>query len=101
MVNKIGGGPLKWTSSERRMTDSVEKTASTMLEKIQSLMSLVGMVVLGLALFVLFLVIVEFFIGKGDFLKLIMDFLKGLLPGNKNEDFKGCEKKDEDKWAKY
>ena len=30
-----------------------------------------------------------------------MDFLKGLLPGNKNEDFKGCEKKDEDKWAKY
>ena len=101
MVKKIGGGPLKWTSSERRMTDSVEKTASTMLEKIQSLMSLVGMVVLGLALFVLFIVVVEFFIGKGDYLKLIMDFLKGLLPGNKNEDFKGCEKKDEDKWAKY
>ena len=89
-----------WISYEK-MAESVEKTAPTMLENVKGLMSLVGMGVLGLALFVLFLVVVEFFIGNGTFLKLIMDFLKGLLPGNKNEDFKGCEKKDEDKWAKY
>ena len=89
-----------WISYEK-MAESVEKTAPTMLENVKGLMSLVGMGVLGLALFVLFLVVVEFFIGDGTFLKLIMDFLKGLLPGNKNEDFKGCEKKDEDKWAKY
>tara|TARA_B100001287_G_C22677672_1_gene528561 strand:- start:239 stop:541 length:303 start_codon:yes stop_codon:yes gene_type:complete len=100
MVKKIGGGPLKWISYDK-MTDSVEKTAPTMLENVKYLMGLAGMGVLGLALFVLFIVVVEFFTGNGTFLKLIMDFLKGLLPGNKNEDFKGCEKKDEDKWAKY
>ena len=64
-----------WISYEK-MAESVEKTAPTMLENVKYLMGLAGMGVLGLALFVLFLVVVEFLTGKGTFLKMLNGFLK-------------------------